>query len=157
MENLLNNPPDGTQLNPQNPEGQPEPKVVPEEQFKNLQSDYTKRVESEIGLAEKLVRANPKELTTIEDSRVKDAVAKRVYGMDYAQLIAINGETFYQTKEEEELDRTTALERELKLLKYNSNKENMDNAIRNFYSSNNELTPTQEQKDALIKELQYIS
>ena len=96
MTTTLNNPQDGTQPTIVDTTiVQPQPTVVPEEQYKSLQSDYTKRVESEIALATKLVKANPNELKALSDARVQNAVAKQLYGVDtYAQLIAVYGENF---------------------------------------------------------------
>lgn len=160
MADILNNPSnEGTQpTTVDTTTVQPQPTVVPEEQYKSLQSDYTKRVESEIALATKLVKANPNELKALSDPRVQNAVAKQLYGVDtYAQLIAVYGENFATPSEDENLDVTTRLEREVRMLKFNSESQILDSAIEAFVSQNKDLITSPEDEVKLRDELKYIS
>jgi len=164
----LNNPQVGIQPNAENPQvGQPQtdntqvittPSVVPEEQYKSLQGDYTKRVEGEITAYEKLVRINPAELKTIEDSRVQNALAKRLYGVDtYAQLIAVYGENFHQTSDDENLDETEKLKRKVNMLEFKAQTETLENWISNYIEQNKVLFSSPESEAKLRDELKFIS
>lgn len=160
METILNNPEDGTQTNTQNPEdnGQAGGNFIPEEQHKNLQSEYTKRVESEIWFATELVQANPEKLKSIQDPRVQNAVAKRLYNVDtYAQLVAVYGENFYKTSDEENLDRTEKLEMEIRMLKFKSETESLEAAINEHVRENKSIYSNPSEIEKLRNELKYIS
>jgi len=128
------------------------------EEHKNLQSDYTRSRQDAIELAAQLVQANPKALSTIKDIRIQNAVAKQVYWFDtYNQLVAVVGENFHSSADEENLDKTEKLEREVRLLKYRSESGELDNAIENFVLTNKNVITSPEDEAKLRDELKFIS
>ncbi len=134
------------------------PEVVSADIHKNLQSDYTRSRQDAIDLAVQLVQSNPKSLSTIKDSRIQNAVAKQVYWFEtYNQLIAVVGENFHTSADEENLDKTERLEREVRLLKHKSQTSELDMAIESFVSLNKEVITSDEDIQKLRNELQYIS
>jgi len=149
----------GTQPIIENPlDGQALPTTVPLEQHKNLEGDYTRSRQDAIDLATQLVQANPKALATIKDIRIQNAVAKQVYWFDtYNQLIAVVGENFHTSADEENLDKTEKLEREVRLLRYKSESGELDNAIDSFIAQNKDVVTTPEDEAKLRAELKFIS
>lgn len=149
----------GTQPIIENPQdGQTQVTTVWIEEHKNLQSDYTRSRQDAIDLATQLVEANPKALSTIKDSRIQNAVAKQVYWFDtYNQLIAVLWENFHLNQEEENLDKTAQLEREVRILKFKSESNELESAIKSFRLLNSSIVVTDNDEDKLRKELQFIS
>jgi len=131
---------------------------VPLEQHKNLEGDYTRSRQDAIDLATQLVQANPKALATIKDNRIQNAVAKQVYWFDtYNQMIAVVGENFYESQEDENLDKTTKLEREVRLLKFKSETSELDSAIEAYVAQNKNVIASAADEAKLRDELKYIS
>lgn len=147
---IIENPPAGQPL--------PVPEVIDMEVHKNLQSDYTRSRQDAIEIAIQLVGANPKALTTIKDTRIQNAVAKQMYGVDtYAQLIAVYGENFHTPSDEENLDKTEKLEREVRILRYKSISGELDNAVESYRAQNANVITSDEDEAKLRDELKYIS
>lgn len=140
------------------PDVQPLPTTVPLEQHKNLEGDYTRSRQDAIDLATQLVQANPKALSTIKDSRIQNAVAKQVYWFDtYNQLISVVGENFHLSADEENLDKTERLEREVRILKNDNATRELNSAIESFISQNKDVINTPEDEAKLRDELKFIS
>lgn len=159
-EEILNN--EGNPQDVDNPNGdvneEGQPQVVPNEQYKNLQSAYTRDRQELIATKVELAQANPKSISTIKDLSLQNAVVKQLYGVDtYAQLVAVYGETFYQSKDEEELDKTEKLEREVRLLKYQSQTNETEQAIEKYKIQNPQFFTSPENEAKLRDELKYIS
>lgn len=132
--------------------------TVPLEQHKNLEGDYTRSRQDAIDIAMQLVQANPKALSTLKDSRIQNAVAKQVYWFDtYNQMIAVVGENFYESQEDENLDKTTKLEREVRLLKFKSETSELDSAIEAYVAQNKNVISNAADEAKLRDELKYIS
>ena len=72
-------------------------------------------------------------------------------------MIAVVGENFYESQEDENLDKTTKLEREVRLLKYKSETSELDSAISSYVSQNKTIITSDADEKKLRDELKYVS
>lgn len=124
-----------------------------------LQSEYTRTRQALIETTATVAKNDPAYINTIKDTKLQNAVVKQLYGFDtYEQAVAVLWNDFNAVDDGNGTgDRTEKLERELKLIKYNSQKSEVDNAIKDFKLSNPKffVDPTAEEK--LRSELQFVS
>lgn len=124
-----------------------------------LQSEYTKTRQALIEYASKVASDDPSTIAGIKDTKLQNSVVKQLYGFDtYAQAVAVLGsELNAATSGNESDDRTAVLERELKLLKYNSQKSTIENEIKNYKLSNPQYFVSADSEEKLLAELEFIS
>lgn len=139
-----------------------QPRVVPEDDYKNLQAFATRTRQQYIKMAIDVAEANPQSISTIEDKSVQDAVVKHKYGFDsYDQLVAVMWDNFSQSnsksEDEDENIWNTKLEKEVRLLRYQQEKSEIDNAIREYKMSNPQLFTEEGSEQKLRDEMKYIS
>ena len=85
-------------------DGQAE-QTIKVEDYKNLQSEFTKSRQSEIDLAIKLARKDKSEILNIKDYKIQSKVIKELYGLDNLEDVKlIHWEEFYKEKETEDED-----------------------------------------------------
>lgn len=162
MTEPLNSPQDGIQSNETPLDGQaqqPQLEVIPKADYVNLQSEYTRTRQAAIEMATELARSNPESIKGIKDWRLQDSVVKNLYGVDtFAQLIAIHWENFASNNEDDEnLSKQDVLEREIRLLKYQSQTAQIDQAIKEYKLSHPEIFSVAWSEEKLREELKYIS
>ena len=127
----------------------------------SLQSEYTRNRQALIEASTELAKANPIYLNSIKDTKLQNSVVKQLYGFDtYDQAVAVLGQDFNAPPDGDgngDEDRTLKLEREIKLMKYNSSKSEVENAIKDYKLTNPQyfIDPTAE--DKLREELKFIS
>lgn len=133
--------------------------VVPLEQYKALQSTYTANRQYMIDMAIESAKANPNSITNIKDEKLQSTVVKQLYGVDnYSQLVAIYWDNFASKEnEDDDNDSHKILEREVKILKFNAEKSEVENALREFKSSNPQYFTSTQNEDKLRDELRFIS
>lgn len=133
--------------------------VVPIEQYKALQSTYTANRQYMIDMALESAKANPQSISSIKDEKLQSTVVKQLYGVDsYAQLVAIHWEDFYNKSDEDgDEDSTKKLEREVKILKFNAEKSEVENALREFKITNPQYFTNPKNEEQLRNELRYVS
>lgn len=72
-------------------------------------------------------------------------------------MIAVVGENFYESQEDENIDKTTKLEREVRLLKFKSETSELDSAIEAYVAQNKNVIASAADEVKLRDELKYIS
>lgn len=126
-----------------------------------LQSEYTRTRQALIESNVELAKANPTYLNSIKDTKLQNSVVKQLYGFDtYEQAVAVLGQDFNAPSEEGgngDEDRTLKLEREIKLMKYNSSKSEVENAIKDYKLTNPQYFVDPSAEDKLREELKFIS
>lgn len=141
-------------------DGQAE-QTIKVEDYKNLQSEFTKSRQSEIDLAIKLARKDKSEILNIKDYKIQSKVIKELYGLDNLEDVKlIHWEEFYKEKETEDgddSDELTKIRNELKLLKYSQNKSELENSFEEFKKENKDLFLSEWAEERLKEELKYIS
>lgn len=139
-----------------------QPRTVPEEDYKNLQAFATRTRQFAIKTALDAVEANPQYISSIEDKSVQDAVVKHKYGFDnYEQLIAVMWDNFSQSNSDNggngDENIPTKLEKEVRLLKYQQEVTQIDNAIAEYKMSNPQMFAEEDAEQKLREELKFIS
>ena len=139
-----------------------QPRTVPEEDYKNLQAFATRTRQFAIRTAIDAVEANPQYISSIEDKSVQDAVVKHKYGFDnYEQLIAVMWDNFSQSNSNDwgngDENIPTKLEKEVRLLKYQQEVTQIDNAIAEYKMSNPQMFAEEDAEQKLREELKFIS
>lgn len=136
------------------------PDVVPADQYKSLEAEYTRRRQSEIDAFTKLAQLDAKSLIEIGDIKTQNAVVKRIYWLDSLQAVkAVYWENFFEggkSEEDLEISKTDKLERELNILKYTREQDELNSHIRAFKAANPDLS-TAEHEDKLRAELNSLS
>lgn len=126
-----------------------------------LQGEYTRNRQALIETSVELAKVNPTYLNSIKDSKLQDSVVKQLYGFDtYNQAVAVLGQDFNAPSNEGgngDEDRTLKLEREIKLMKYNSSKSEVENAIKDYKLTNPQYFIDPNAEDKLREELKFIS
>ena len=153
-EELLNN------ENSENSE-QAQPEVIREDDYKNLQSSYTKANQERIELATRLAEKDKSYILDIKDRKLQDKVIKEIYWLNNLEEVkVIHWDKFYETRDDyndDDEDRTAKLEKELKILKYTQTKWEIESAILEYKKENKILFEDSEVEDKLREELTYIS
>ena len=145
-------------------EGQAQNKeVIKEEDYKNLQSSYTKANQERIDLALKLAEKDKSSILDIKDRKLQEKIVKEIYWLNNIDEVkVIHWDKFYEEKsndynDNEDEDKMSKLEKELKLLKYSQTKWEIDNSIEEYKKSNPLAFESEEAEDKLREELSYIS
>lgn len=124
-----------------------------------LQAEYTRNRQALIDTTAMVAKNDPTFINSIKDVKLQNAVVKQLYNFEtYEQAIAVLGNDFNAVNDGNgDEDRTEKLERELKLIKYNASKSEVENAIKDFKLTNPNLFLAQDAEDKLRAELQFIS
>lgn len=132
---------------------------IPVEQYKALQAEFTRSRQALIELAVDKATSDPSSISEIKDKSLQNSVVKQLYWFDtYNQAVAVLGsELNAASSGNESDDRTATLERELKLLKYNSQKSTIENEIKNYKLSNPQYFVSADSEEKLLAELEFIS
>lgn len=139
---------------------QAQKEVVREDDYKNLQSSYTKANQERIELATKLAEKDKSSILDIKDKKLQDKVIKELYWLNNLDEVKIiHWDKFYEdrTDEDDDEDRTSKLEKELKILKYTQTKGEINSAIEEYKKENPIHFEDGEAEDKLKEELSYIS
>lgn len=150
---------DGTTTDENPNAGQTPTDVVTLEQHKALESEYTRVRQGQIEAYTELATANPKKLLEITDYKLQNAVVKKIYGLDSLQAVkAVYGENFIEKKkdEDEQLDESALIRRELNVLKYSQEQDKLSAEINLLKMSNPSLN-NDEAMFKLNEELKSIS
>lgn len=135
--------------------------VVKEEDYKSLQAEFTRTKQSTIDLAIKLANKDKQSILEISDKKLQDKVVKEIYWLNNIEEVKlIHWDTFYKERENEEdenEDKLSKLERELKLMKYNTSKSEIEKAIEDYRKENKILFEASDSEEKLREELKYIS
>ena len=140
--------------------GQALQNTVREEDYKSLQAEYTRANQEKINLAVKLATKDKKSIIEISDRKLQDKVIKEIYwlnNIDEVKLIHWN--TFYNetAQEEDDDDKFSKLERELKIMKYNQTKGELERFIEDYKKENKILFEWADAEDRLRDEIKYVS
>ena len=122
-----------------------EPKTYSEEDYKNAQSFGTKARQDLISMTEKLVKANPKELENIDDTKLQQKVIENLYGANSLEELKIISPEIFEEKswsDEEDADELTKLQRKVQLMEYKNNQWALKGAIENIKITNKDLVDT---------------
>lgn len=126
-----------------------------------LQAEYTRTRQALIEVSVEQAKANPTYLNSIKDTKLQNSVVKQLYGFDtYDQAVAVLGQDFNAAPNDDgngDEDRTLKLEREIKLMKYNSSKSEVENAIKDYKLTNPQYFVDPTAEDKLREELKFIS
>ena len=138
-------------------------KLVDEETYKNLQSEYTRNRQNQIKMAVKLVEKDKRELLGLEKD-LQDKVIREVYGLEnITELKAVYWDEFYKDGWDNDLywndddDKTSRLEQEIKILRHRQEKKEIDDAIESFRNNNKVLFDLENSEERIREELKYIS
>lgn len=142
-------------------EGQTENQTQPveDEDKIRLRNEFTQARQREIELATQLAERDKKSILNL-DYETQKKVVKKLYWLDNLEDVkAIHWENFYEIKEDndEDEDRTSRLEKELKLLKYNQSKREIDWAIDEVKKDSSIYFEDESFEDKLRQEIRYIS
>lgn len=133
---------------------QPQPEAKDSE--KELQAEYTRTRQSLIEMTAELVEANPRKLESIEDSKLRNSVVKKLYGVDsLAELKAIHGEKYWESGDN--LDDVEKLRRDFNKLKFVTTREKEEMAFEAYKSANPTLFKEQDAVEKLQKAMEMIS
>ena len=128
--------------------------------YKSLQSEFTKTRQAQIDLAVKLASTDKKSILEL-DKDLQDKVIKKIYWLDnLEELKLIHWDSFYKAKDnsdEDEEDELTRIKKELELIKYNQNKSSLEWAIEQFKKDNKDIFNNEDAESKLRNELKYIS
>ncbi len=135
--------------------------VVPEDQYKSLQAEYTRSNQEKIDLAVRLAKQDKSYINEIQDKKLQDKVIKELYWFSsLEEAKAVYGDSFMSSKEEEsddyEEDKATKLEKELKLMKWKQDKKEMEAEITRLKSKYDNFL-SDEDVAKVEEELKYIS
>jgi len=149
-----------------NPDGQAwtVPKTYTEEEYKNLQSFWTKANQTLIDTSKKLAEKEPKELLTMEVN-IQNKVIKDIWWYDNIDELKTMLPDILSWEEEngnntfdDESDAFKQLKREQELLKMKLNKKDVDDEIEKFTTAHSELLKSIPNfAEKVREELKYIS
>lgn len=133
---------------------------VSEEDNKNLQAFATKARQGQIDLAIRLAKADKKAILDLDED-LQNKVIKQVYWLNNLEEVKlIHGDDFYVEKNHDDEDndnRSSKLEQEVKLMRYQIEKKSIDDQIEVFKASNKLLFDNDNAEKKLRDELKYIS
>ena len=127
--------------------------------YKSLQSEFTKTRQAQIDLAVKLATSDKKSILEL-DKDLQDKVIKKIYWLDnIEELKVIHWNNFYEDRDndEDDGDELTRIKKELELIKYNQNKNSLEGAIEQFKKENNDFFKSEDAEIKLRNEIKYIS
>lgn len=123
-----------------------------------LQAAYTRTRQNEIDLAVKLASKDKSSILDIKDVKLQNKVIGEIYGLSNIEEVkAIYGEEFYKSDDEKTEDDTVKLQREIALMKHNSEKEKIERAIKDYKRTNPELVPDAQSEEQLRGKLSLLS
>lgn len=162
MTNILNSSPNGEIQSPAtDTTNVVQPNAQLEADKLALQAEYTRTRQALIEVSVEQAKANPTYLNSIKDTKLQNSVVKQLYGFDtYDQAVAVLGQDFNASSNDDgngDEDRTLKLEREIKLMKYNSSKSEVENAIKDYKLTNPQYFVDSTAEDKLREELKFIS
>jgi hypothetical protein len=135
-----------------------EVKVIPQEDYKSLQSEYTRNRQVLFDTSLKLAKGNPQEILDISDKKIQSSVIKELYWVDdISELKMVYWERFWETDSEKELSDLEKLTKEVNLLKFKDKKSSLDWEILKFKLSNPHLFVNWNEEEVLKEKLNYIS
>jgi len=131
-----------------------------EKQYKELQGEFDRRNEKSFKKDLKLAELDKKYILDVEDRKTQNKLVKELYWYDsLEELKLIQGNNFYEEHSDEdiELDRTTQLEQELKIIKHKLNKDKLEEALATYTSEHKDVFIDASAINKLKDELQYVS
>lgn len=136
-----------------------QPRVVAEEDYKNLQSEFTRKNQLLIDTNVKLAESNPKEILNISDKHLQDKVIERIYWFkNINELKAIMWENFYESNSNDWWDDIDSIKKEISLLKYRNESEKIEGEIKSFKSENKKIFEDNPNAETVLREnLQLLS
>ena len=143
-------------------EGQPTVTATTEEDYKSLQSEFTRTQQDRISAYVKLATKDKKEILDITDRKIQSKVVRELYGLDNVEEVeVIYGKDFWNEKKVEdnsdEDDKYLKLEKEIKLTRFQQEKRELDSAIQAIKDKNALSFENPETEEKLRDELRYIS
>lgn len=130
------------------------------EDAKRLRDEFTQARQREINLAIKLAERDKKSILDL-DRETQNKVVKELYWLNNLEEVKlIHWDNFYSKQdwdEEESDDRLAQLEREIKLSKYQREKQEIDSAIDELRRENPLAFEDSEVELKIKEELQYVS
>lgn len=137
-------------------------KVVAEEDYKSLQAEYTKTNQDRINTYIELARRDKSYIESIQDKKIQDKVINSLYSLsnlDEAKAIYWNNFLTKADESEGEIeqeDKADKLEKEIRLMKWQQGKREMEAEIWKLQEKNkNLLSP--EDIEKVKEELKWIS
>ena len=130
-----------------------------EKAYKALQPEYDRWNDEKYKLALELTKANKWSLLSMS-TKVQNKVIKELYWLNnIEELKLIHWDNFFTRKNDEEEEKTDneKLLQEIKLIKYNQTKNEIDSEIENLKKENKELFLEWWAEDKLREELKYLS
>lgn len=130
-----------------------------EKAYKALQPEYDRWNDEKYKLALELAKSNKESLLTMS-SKTQNKVIKELYWLNnIEELKLIHWENFFTRKNNEDEEKTDneKLLQEIKLIKYNQAKNEIDSEIENLKKENKELFLEWWAEDKLREELRYLS
>lgn len=136
-----------------------QPRLVAEEDYKNLQSEFTRKNQLLIDTQVRLAETNPKEILSISDKGLQDKVIERIYWFkNINELKAVMWDNFYESQWDVEQNDIDSIKKKLSLLEYRSESEKVDFEIKNFKSENKKIFEDNPNAEAELREnLQLLS
>jgi len=131
-----------------------------EKQYKELQGEFDRRNEKSFKKDLKLAELDKKYILEVEDKKIQNKLVKELYWYDsLEELKLIQWDKFYEehSEEDKELDRTTQLEQELKIIKHKLNKDKIEEALAAYTSKHPDVFKDMSAINKLKDELQYVS
>lgn len=131
-----------------------------EKAHKEAQDELSKKSEALIKANLTLAETNPKSILDM-DTKMQNKIIKKVYWYEnLEELTLLLWDNFYDDKSDEDKDddKMSILEKEVKILKYQRDRDWMDRALENFQLKNEKLLKEDDGAfDRLRKEIEYIS
>lgn len=138
--------------------GQTQEELIPKKDYTALQSESTGWRQGQIEVTAKLVSKDKSELKDITDTKLRDAVVKKLYPnySSYEEMVAIEGTDFAPSTDEDDSS-VTLLQRQIKQLSYQNEKREMDTAIEKVKAENPDAFKSDGAEDTLRAQLKNLS
>lgn len=139
--------------------GEVKDELIPKKDYLELQSQSTKWRQNQIDVAIKLVGKDKSEINTLTDDKLKDIVAKQLFGYStYDEMVAIEGNDFSTpTDIGDDEDKVRKLEKQVKILSYQQQVKELDNAIAKYKAANPSYFTSTDGEVELKESLKLIS
>lgn len=139
--------------------------TVSEVAYKELQSFATVNRQELIETRVELAMVKPQSLLEIKDKKLQDKVVERLYPSfkNVEELQLVHGKEFWKTEQVTETigedipTPSTSIEKELKLIKYQLAKKELNDAISEFKRSNPSIVINEDKEEKLREEVSNIS
>ena len=130
--------------------------LISEEDYKSLQSEYTRNRQKRIDELAELVQLKPERLKSIDDKKLRDSVTKQVYGYEnYDTFVAVEWEDGNPQGNED--DDLYVLKKKVRSLEFTSKQKELDDAIEVYKIQNPTLVKSEKDEAALREKLSFIS